>query len=224
MSQEFHNFSTSLHDEIQADADVQLALEDLPGEPGLGLREHAGRLIEGYNTWAEKYPFAATAVETAVVLAAKKAVEFAGDKMGFNARNALKEDHIEAAATHPVKAAVHAVVLAPVAEELQFRGPSWLRRHVGDRQPSRILDCVTALGFAAGHAGVVKPAKNWTKSPFVEVSAENLSVPVVPLIGGINYERLSRRRGFGHAVFAHALNNALESIQVVPEVRCRRRK
>jgi hypothetical protein len=52
---------------------------------------------------------------------------------------------------------------------------------------------------------------------------ENVSVPVVPLIGGINYERLSHKRGFGHAVLAHAINNTLESLQAVPEIRRRRK-
>lgn len=227
MSREFQNLNPVLE---HADEVLQVGQEILPGpeaddvRQSRNLREHAVHAIEGYHAWAEKYPFAATAVETAVVFAAKKAAAFAGDKIGVNVRNAFGEDNLEAARRHPIKAAAQAVVLAPIAEELQYRGPSWLRRHTGNRQSSRVLDCVMALGFAAGHAGIIKPAEEWTKPPFVKVNTENLSVPAVPLMGGIHYELLSRRRGFGHAVLGHAINNALEGFQAIPEVRRRRRK
>ncbi len=225
MTQEFPGFDVPPEEgDISLTSDTLPASEVLPGEHNVSLRERAGQLIAGYGSWAEKYPFAATAVETAVVFAAKKVATFVGDKVGLNVRNALAEDHLETAREHPVKAAAQLVLLAPVAEELQYRGPSWLRRHVGDRQPSRVLDCVMALGFAAGHAGVIKPAEKWTKPPFVQINTENLSVPIVPLMGGINYERQSRKRGFGHAILAHALNNTLEGMQAIPEVRRRRRK
>jgi hypothetical protein len=182
------------------------------------LRERASQTIQGYQAWAERYPFVATAAETAVVFAAKKAIEYTGDRAGVNVRNALISDHIESAKKNPIRAIARIAVAAPLAEEVQFRGPAWLHNRLTGKS-SRVLDSVMLLGFTAAHAGVVRLAEDKWRPPFIKISTESTSVPVVPLLGGINYARLSKTRGFSHALLAHVLNNGMEIAQAVQGLR-----
>lgn len=221
MPEELHNLPSAPVEPVPT---IESPITELLPEqaPSPSLRERASQMIEGYRTWADKYPFAATTAETVAVFVAKRAVAYVGDKIGVNTRNALKGDQLEEAGAHPFKAAAKLVILAPIVEELITRGPSWLKRHTGDKKPSRILDTVMLLGFAAGHAGLVRPAEDSTRPPFVKVGTKDTSIPIVPLMGGANYARVSKKRGFAYGVLSHTLNNGLEGIAAISEVRRRR--
>ncbi len=206
--------------------DTQLSLA-IGSEPtGLvGFRQRIGETIGGYRNWAERYPFAATAVETTALFAARHVARKLAGKAGLHVGNASADRHLDMAAEHPVISLVHGSILGPLAEELVFRkvldAPAKRAETNGQTNVARGVRIITTLGFAAGHAGLVRPPKRWQNSSLDITSGHN-TVPIDPLVGGMNYERLNRTRGFGHAVLAHSLNNALVAASATPEVLRRR--
>ena len=172
-----------------------------------------------YHQWAAEHPWTATGLETVGVLAAKYALSSACKRAGLNVRNALEQDHLEAASRHMVGTAIHAVIAAPLFEEtLQHQAPLWLYHRLRGHEAPPTFRLATVLGFAAGHAGLVHPARPWNRPPFVRVGAKETSLPIVPLLGGLHYERLSHQRGPRHALAAHMLNNSLECLLALPKV------
>lgn len=194
----------------------------------LTVRERAGKLIDGYQNWAERYPFAATAVETTALYMARQLVNRIGQRTGIDTGNALKDRNLDMAARHPILGALHGSVLAPLSEELVFRGALDIPVRRADKAErtgvARAMRLVTSLGFAVGHAGYVRPSKEWPKPPFVELSTKDTSVPVQQFVGSLNYSRLNQTRGFKHAVVAHAINNTLAGVVAIPEIRRRHRR
>ncbi len=187
-------------------------IPELSAQP-LTFRERIGDAITGYQDWAEVHPYAATTVETVVLFAAKKAVRTVGEKLGINFGNGHNERQLQFAADHPVLAAAHSVIAAPVFEETMFRGvvPKLIKGKLGieeNTKAAKIADQVAVLGFAATHIG----------DPRTKAGRDNLAVPLSPLIGGEQYSSLRRRRGIKHAIVAHMVHNALATAEVAPKV------
>ncbi len=172
-----------------------------------------------YHTWAEKHPFAATGIETVAIFALKKAVSRIGEVRGLDFGNGHMQRHMEKAVEHPIWAAAHSTIYAPVAEELIFRQaiPSITKRKLNikeDTIASQMVDYATVVGFAAAHIG----------NPLSKKGRDNLAIPLSPLIGSIHYSSLTKRRGVRHAMVAHAANNALASVGMVSKARKIRQK
>lgn len=173
-----------------------------------GFRERLEGVVEGYQDWAERYPFAATTAETAALFVAKKAVQTVGQKIGLNLGNGHEPAQLEMAAKHPLLAVTKTIVASPVVEELVFRKyltPA-LKEKTGHEDG--LADHASTLLFALGHLGNLATKRG----------RESLAAPISPLMGGENYQRLANSRGLSHAIGGHILNNALEVATVAPKV------
>ena len=146
------------------------------------------RIVE----FQEQHPLAATMIETAAVWAGravlKHAVEYAaGVRLGHGWHNTRVGRFFQ----QPVVAASSALVAAPLAEEFLLRKtPSDILDAHGQQGMQRGKGVLIALAFASGHAG-------------------KEALPVPQFIGGLNYWRVMRARGYRSAVTAHATHNAL---------------
>ncbi len=194
------------------------------------VRERIAGLAEGYSQWAEQYPFAATTIETVVAFAAKRAVIWAGDKTGINFGNAHAHHFVDRGVDHPLAAAAALTVAAPVKEEVFYRylltdklpNSSVMQDKFGDKA-QRICDIVSSAGFAAlGHGfDPIKPRAEWNNPDGGLTSKGNRQRTISPLnrwqwalplgsaVGGEQYRRIYQKRGLGHSIGSHALNNAL---------------
>jgi membrane protease YdiL (CAAX protease family) len=159
--------------------------------------------VDAYNDWSDRHPYRATAVESLAMVAVKGAILTAGKSVGLNLGNGHTASHIEFAKRHPAIAATCVLAAAPLAEELGWRSlaPKLLRRKlkVEESEDRSAMHHLLALSFAVAHVG----------NPLTEKGRNNLAIPVTPLVGGEYYSYLARKRGLGHAILAHAMNNAL---------------
>ena len=175
-----------------------------------------------YQQWAEENPVKATAVETVALYGLRKAVTAGARKLGVRTENAFIDEHVERASRHPVKGLVQAAVIAPIQEEVAFRGildtPARRADRAGNTGRARTYRLATAGLFALGHSGAVRPSESWPRPPFVSVNSKGATLPVEQFMGGINYQRLAKNRGFLHAVLGHAINNTLKSAEKIPVV------
>jgi membrane protease YdiL (CAAX protease family) len=176
-----------------------------------GIHEGISQVIEGYQDWSVKHPFAATTAETVAIFVAKKAVLAVGKKAGLRLGNGHEQQQIDSAAKHPVMAITKAIIASPILEEVVFRKylTPMLKQKIAttnESVSSTAADQASVLLFAIGHLGNLATKKG----------RENSAIPVSPFIGGENYQRLANTRGMSHAIGAHMLNNALEVASVAP--------
>ena len=179
-------------------------------------------MYDRYQQWAEENPVKATAAETIALYGLRKVVTAGARKLGVPTENAFIDEHVERASRHPIKGLAQATIIAPIQEEIAFRGildvPARRAERAGNAGRARAYRAATTGLFALGHSGVVRPSESWPKAPFVSVKTEGATVPVEQLIGGANYQRLAKKRGFLHAVLGHAINNTLKSAELAPAV------
>lgn len=206
--------------EYPLDEDLQTAYTEAPDSQT--ILDRARQAYDAYQVWAEQNPVKATVVETVALYGARKAITHGFARAGVRTENAFLDEHVERAAKHPAKAAVQATVLAPIKEEIAFRGildaPARHAERQGKTVHARLLRLGSAALFAAGHSGAIRPSENWPHPPFVSIRAEGVTVPVEQFIGANNYQRLARDRGFLHAVLGHAVNNTLKTAEKIPVV------
>ncbi len=189
-------------------------------EPSLAQRIET--ISSRYSSWADQHPVKATIAETVALYGLRRVIETGVQRTGIRVGNAFSEQHIDEATVHPVRGFLMATVAAPVVEELIFRGmidaPSRQASEAGQHGRARVQRLASALLFAAGHAGAIRPHENWPKAPYVHVTTEGTTAPVGQLMGGLNYQRLNNSRGFWYGVLGHAANNTLASVAMIPEV------
>lgn len=201
------------------------------------LSENNGRLhdrivghIEAYEQWADQHPFMATTAESVAAFAAKRAVIWTGKKVGINFGNAHASQHIDGGEINPVAAAAQAIIVSPVVEELFFRKfltgtlpeSRLAKQHLGDKS-QRICNIVSSIGFAfLGHGfDPINDRSQWQNpekslyarenitNSIAPIKGWNWAVPLGSVIGGEQYRRMYQKRGLGHAIFSHSLNNAM---------------
>lgn len=199
----------------------------------LNLRERASQVVEGYQTWAERYPFAATTAETLAVFAVRAGVRRVGNRFNVNLGNAFtaSPEAQQERAEHPFFYGAISVGIMPIVEELGARAlPAKLaqqQRGEGRHTMAGTIERVAQVGFAAWHAALVRPEVSFDPlhaSVRLKNNNEATSVPVSQYIGGEHLMRLYKKRGLKHAVAAHALNNAIHGAATIPKIRAVRRQ
>ncbi len=200
--------------------DTYPATEDLAELPPHPLVEKIGDIALQYNDWAERRPYAATALETAAIFAGRYAIREAGARAGLNLGNALttNDKAAEEALKRPVLYGGIQILAAPVIEEF---GSRVIPGKIADAQQAKGRTRLAGgirhgvdVAFAAWHAGVVVPEikEDSLKPSFhLRKEDENLSLPVSQYIAGRNLRRIYEKRGYGPAVFSHMLNNAINA-------------
>lgn len=225
MTNEFSQFPHNT-DYPQEDDSHVLYSENPEEDPT--LLDRARQAYGNYQAWAEQNPVKATVIETVALYGVRKAVTLGFAKAGVRTENAFLDEHIERAAQNPVTAAVQATVIAPIKEEIAFRGaldaPARRAEQQGQAGRARLLRLSSAMLFAAGHSGAIRPSENWPRPPFVSVKTEGATVPVEQFMGAGHYQRLAKERGFLHAVLGHAINNTLKTAEKIPVVYRKRRE
>lgn len=170
------------------------------------------RMLKNYGNWAEKHPVLATSTETLGIAAVKYGISYLGERLGVNLMNAnpdVKEAHKKPLA----ETVLQFTLTAPLEEELLFRAaPNAVSDYLKSRGHDSLARRATKTAdflFAAAHSGLI--VKNEAGHPELnfKISREDHALPVGPYIGAKNYQRLTRSRGLGHAMYAHSLNNAL---------------
>lgn len=140
----------------------------------------------------EQHPYIATALETVIVWAGREAATAAIHtatpvRVGHGWKNSRAGELIAT----PMAAIAIGMILSPHIEEYVCR-----------EQPSRYLDNTNHPGMQRGVGTLVSAA-------FAAGHAGREAIPLPQFVGGLNYWRLQRSRGFKHAVMAHALHNGL---------------
>jgi len=143
--------------------------------------------------------------------------------MKIDATNAMIDHHEKGAIQGSVhKAIFKAVVLAPIVEEIIFRGASNIavnnaeqKNHTGTAVA--IEEGSDAL-FGLAHAGFIKPNENRRPKVDLTPSVDTHALPLVPYIGGKQFRRIGKQRGFGYGVYAHSLNNLFEVARRAPGI------
>ena len=166
-------------------------MADIVDEPDPASLSRLEALRERYAEFAEEHPIAATTAETIGIYAVSS---FTRTQL-----NSLYNDdhnpHFTRYAESPLASAITAVVAAPIVEELAYReAPS----HVADRYPGLegILKWTSAAVFYSRH-----------------VSDQDDSPPVEAVPGSMYLWGVRQKRGVGHAMYAHALYNALNVLR-----------
>lgn len=169
--------------------------KEIQGQGGVHDVRAEGRespLLERIDEWRTCHPYAATALETTAVWAGREAltgVVHAGTSVKVG--HGWKNSRLGRLFSQPAVALGVGLVLSPHLEERICR-----------EQPSRYLD-------RAGREGLQAPIGTLAAAVFATGHAGREAVPVPQFVGGLNYWRLQRTRGFKHAVLAHALHNGL---------------
>ncbi len=152
-----------------------------------------------------EHPHAATVLESAAVWAGRQATaavvqRATGVRLGHGWHNSRLGKRFN----KPAVAVATGLVLAPVLEELVVRKiPSDVLDKQGSNGSQKAVGTAVAAVFAVGHAG-------------------KEAIPVPQFIGGLNYWRLMRHRGYKHAVVAHATQNALSLAKSAMQMRLHR--
>lgn len=220
-------------------AETQATFVDIPTgempeseEFSLNLRERASQVVEGYQVWAERYPFAATTAETLAVFAVRAGVRRVGNRFNVNLGNAFtaSPEAQQEGMEHPFFYGAVSVGIMPIIEELGARAlPAKLaqqQREKGRPIMAGTIERVAQVGFAAWHAALVRPEVSFDPlhaSVRLKNNDEATSIPVSQYIGGEHLMRLYKKRGLKHAVAAHALNNAIHGVAAIPKIRATRR-
>jgi hypothetical protein len=182
--------------------------------------ERLGDIALQYSSWAERRPYAATALETVAVFAGRYTVREAGARAGLNLGNALttNDKAVEEALKRPILYGGIQILAAPIVEEL---GSRVVPGKIADAQQAKGRTRLATgirhgvdIAFAAWHAGVIVPEikENSLKPSFhLRNEGENLSLPVSQYIAGRNLRRIYEKRGYGPAVFSHIVNNAINA-------------
>lgn len=182
--------------------------------------EKLGDIATRYSDWAERRPYAATALETVAAFAGRYAMREAGTKIGLNLGNALttNDKAVEEALKRPVLYGGIQVLAAPVVEEFGSRvvpgKVADIQEIKGRPRLAKGIRHGVDIAFAAWHAGVLVPEiKEESIKPSFRMrkEGENLSLPVSQYIAGRNLRRIYEQRGYGPAVFSHILNNAINA-------------
>lgn len=194
-----------------------------------GFGERIAGYVEGYEQWTESHPFMATTAETVAAFAAKRAVIWAGKKVGLNFGNAHARHHVDGGEINPIAAVAQSVVLSPVVEELFFRQfltgtlpETRIAREQLGENAQRVCNIVSSIGFALlGHGfDPIRERTQWQspdkglyrgniKSAVAPLKEWQFALPLGSLIGAEQYRRSYQKRGLKHAIGSHALNNAL---------------
>jgi hypothetical protein len=144
----------------------------------------------------ERHPYVSTVIETAAVWTGRQAVRsvvarITGTNLGNGWQGSRLGDVFDKKAVAKV---LTSVVVSPVVEELILRKtPSDYLDRKGQEGLRGRQGVAAAALFAAGHAGPVG----------------SNALPLPQFIGGLNYWRLQRMKGYKHAVLSHATQNAM---------------
>ena len=159
------------------------------------MKSHEG-IKQKYDQFSDKHPYAATMGETALLFGLRYALQKAGDKVGVPLGHGRKDNASinRFAEEHPVLAASSSTLGTPITEELIFR-----------ELPSRVLE---KKGYDDGSL-VSRRAKLAIAGIFAATHAGPDAIPVPQFIGGLNYNRIHKKRGVKASMLAHATNNAL---------------
>ena len=150
------------------------------------------RFLDWMDGFRSNHPYVSTAVEATLVWAGRAvAIAAINQASPVIVGHGWKDSRAGKFFQKPLVNIVGGLVLSPIAEEAALRlTPSrWLNER-GRGGLEAGTGVVVAALFAAGHAG-----KN--------------AVPLPQFVGGLNYWRLMRARGFTHSVLAHAIQNGL---------------
>ncbi len=158
-------------------------------------------VLEKYENFESKHPYATSVGEAAVAYAVKAGVRRIGAKYGVELGHGRKNNKTRGKIIeeHPVAAAAAATIAAPAAEELLYR-------HL----PAKGLDKVDGLERGSLKRSLVEMG---ITGLFAAQHAGKDGIPLTSLIGGLVYQRAYNRRGLGGSVAAHVTNNALAAVE-----------
>lgn len=156
-------------------------------------------VIENTEEWRESHPIVSTIAEAAIVWGARQCLislsnRYLPVKLGHGFQNTSLTENIKQSKLVSGIALIGGLLVSPIVEEYAMRKiPSDYLDKKGKHGPQQEYGVALAGLFAAGHTGP-------------------RAVPIPQFIGGLNYWRLIRSRGYGHAVLAHTVQNTLSYV------------